>query len=337
MFAAAPGMQDASSRHFAGGGFSPRRRTPPLAALHSMAADMKTLSGAPQYPATAYPSCASPTATSPSPGGAAAAAAGLKSSGGGGGGGLQGSPQLSSLATPHGINDILNRPRAAPSSVASASLGVLSTLQPPPPPPPVPPVPPAGLYFSPGIAAAAAAAMVRYPPKPLSELPGCRTPLFWPGVMQGAHWRDARFACSPQQSCVVLESKDGKRKHTRPTFSGQQIFALEKTFEQTKYLAGPERARLAFSLGMTESQVKVWFQNRRTKWRKKHAAEMASAKQKHDSQTERLKVSSDLDADDDLDDYDKPLDPDRPPRLNGLLHKHALVVVHAPERDGSSS
>jgi homeobox protein Nkx-6.3 len=49
----------------------------------------------------------------------------------------------------------------------------------------------------------------------------------------------------------------GRKKHTRPTFSGHQIFALEKTFEQTKYLAGPERARLAYSLGMTESQVKV--------------------------------------------------------------------------------
>lgn len=55
---------------------------------------------------------------------------------------------------------------------------------------------------------------------------------------------------------MVLD-KDGKKKHSRPTFSGQQIFALEKTFEQTKYLAGPERARLAYSLGMTESQVKV--------------------------------------------------------------------------------
>lgn len=60
----------------------------------------------------------------------------------------------------------------------------------------------------------------------------------------------------PDQNSVLLD-KDGKRKHTRPTFSGQQIFALEKTFEQTKYLAGPERARLAYSLGMTESQVKV--------------------------------------------------------------------------------
>ncbi|ELT92066.1 hypothetical protein CAPTEDRAFT_6193 [Capitella teleta] len=53
-----------------------------------------------------------------------------------------------------------------------------------------------------------------------------------------------------------LQDKDNKKKHTRPTFSGHQIFALEKTFEQTKYLAGPERARLAYALGMTESQVK---------------------------------------------------------------------------------
>ena len=78
------------------------------------------------------------------------------------------------------------------------------------------------------------------------------------------------------------EHDGGKKKHTRPTFSGQQIFALEKTFEQTKYLAGPERAKLAYALGMSESQVKVWFQNRRTKWRKKHAAEMATAKRRQE-------------------------------------------------------
>lgn len=56
---------------------------------------------------------------------------------------------------------------------------------------------------------------------------------------------------------VPLGDMSARKKHTRPTFSGHQIFALEKTFEQTKYLAGPERARLAYSLGMTESQVKV--------------------------------------------------------------------------------
>ena len=63
-----------------------------------------------------------------------------------------------------------------------------------------------------------------------------------------------RFAAN---TANVIVDKDGKKKHTRPTFSGQQIFALEKTFEQTKYLAGPERARLAYALGMSESQVKV--------------------------------------------------------------------------------
>ncbi|KAF4524391.1 hypothetical protein B566_EDAN009307 [Ephemera danica] len=89
------------------------------------------------------------------------------------------------------------------------------------------------------------------------------------------------------------------KKHTRPTFSGQQIFLLEKTFEQTKYLAGPERTKLAFALGMSESQVKkfknmlfraavwrVWFQNRRTKWRKRHAAEMATARRRQEEEEE---------------------------------------------------
>merc|ERR1719220_1592092 len=95
-------------------------------------------------------------------------------------------------------------------------------------------------------------------------------------------WRE-RLALNGIRAQGAHFDKDGKKKHTRPTFSGQQIFALEKTFEQTKYLAGPERAKLAYALGMSESQVKVWFQNRRTKWRKRHAAEMAHAKKRQDT------------------------------------------------------
>ncbi|PNF29580.1 hypothetical protein B7P43_G01908 [Cryptotermes secundus] len=76
---------------------------------------------------------------------------------------------------------------------------------------------------------------------------------------------------------MALVDKDGKKKHTRPTFSGQQIFALEKTFEQTKYLAGPERAKLAYALGMTESQVKEekkWNEEKDKKtWSKKEGTE----------------------------------------------------------------
>lgn len=64
-------------------------------------------------------------------------------------------------------------------------------------------------------------------------------------------------------------SKDGKKeKKGRATFSGNQIEELEKAFAATQYLTTAERARLADRLGLSESQVKIWFQNRRTKCRR---------------------------------------------------------------------
>lgn len=56
---------------------------------------------------------------------------------------------------------------------------------------------------------------------------------------------------------LTSEQKIRKKKQTRPTFSGYQIFVLEKAFEQNKYLPSMEKQRLALSLGMTDSQVKV--------------------------------------------------------------------------------
>ncbi|CAD6198258.1 unnamed protein product [Caenorhabditis auriculariae] len=75
-----------------------------------------------------------------------------------------------------------------------------------------------------------------------------------------------------------------QKKQSRPTFTGHQIYQLERKFEQTKYLAGADRAQLAQELNMSESQVKVWFQNRRTKWRKKEAADNALGK-RHDAKS----------------------------------------------------
>jgi len=79
-----------------------------------------------------------------------------------------------------------------------------------------------------------------------------------------------------------------RKKSSRPTFNGHQIYHLEKTFELTKYLAGPERTRLAHYLAMSENQVKVWFQNRRTKWRKK-TAEMEKAREAALAHAQRMR------------------------------------------------
>ncbi|XP_060871274.1 homeobox protein MOX-2-like isoform X1 [Metopolophium dirhodum] len=61
---------------------------------------------------------------------------------------------------------------------------------------------------------------------------------------------------------------DRKRKKARTTFTGRQIFELERQFELKKYLSSSERSEMAKMLGVTETQVKIWFQNRRTKWKK---------------------------------------------------------------------
>ncbi|XP_050709335.1 homeobox protein H2.0-like [Eriocheir sinensis] len=58
-----------------------------------------------------------------------------------------------------------------------------------------------------------------------------------------------------------------KRTWTRAVFSNLQRKGLEKRFQMQKYITKPDRRQLAATLGLTDAQVKVWFQNRRMKWR----------------------------------------------------------------------
>ena len=59
-----------------------------------------------------------------------------------------------------------------------------------------------------------------------------------------------------------------KKKKARTTFTGRQIWELENTFKEKKYLTSVERNELAELLNVTDCQVKIWFQNRRTKYKK---------------------------------------------------------------------
>ncbi|XP_050533570.1 homeobox protein Hmx-like [Daktulosphaira vitifoliae] len=77
----------------------------------------------------------------------------------------------------------------------------------------------------------------------------------------------------------------GKRKKkTRTVFSRSQVFQLESTFDIKRYLSSSERAGLAASLHLTETQVKIWFQNRRNKWKRQVAAEIEAANMAHAAQ-----------------------------------------------------
>ncbi|KRX22965.1 Homeobox protein ceh-31 [Trichinella nelsoni] len=74
------------------------------------------------------------------------------------------------------------------------------------------------------------------------------------------------------------EQSEGKNRHSsfssrkvrkaRTIFTDQQLKALEESFEQQKYLSVQDRLDLAKQLKLSDTQVKTWYQNRRTKWKR---------------------------------------------------------------------
>ena len=73
-----------------------------------------------------------------------------------------------------------------------------------------------------------------------------------------------------------LDAADGKEdsgsqnshRRRRTAFTSEQLLELEREFHAKKYLSLTERAHLAHALRLSESQVKIWFQNRRAKWKR---------------------------------------------------------------------
>nr|AAH90785.1 Zgc:113257 [Danio rerio]AAI64284.1 Zgc:113257 protein [Danio rerio] len=80
------------------------------------------------------------------------------------------------------------------------------------------------------------------------------------------------------QSCSFEDSNPkSSKKRSRAAFSHAQVYELARRFNLQRYLSGPERADLAGALKLTETQVKIWFQNRRYKTKRRQmAAELAT-------------------------------------------------------------
>lgn len=88
---------------------------------------------------------------------------------------------------------------------------------------------------------------------------------------------DSKSNCKKRKRSTDRNGKEGKPRRARTAFTYEQLVALENKFKTTRYLSVCERLNLAMSLSLTETQVKIWFQNRRTKWKKQNPGMDATA------------------------------------------------------------
>ncbi|XP_036670283.2 homeobox protein B-H2 [Drosophila suzukii] len=136
---------------------------------------------------------------------------------------------------------------------------------PPPPPPPViaKPMPSRPTPFLPH---------TLNHPHLHSLLAHCRNPYMSVGAQV--------FPLPPGQGFPWAHSTRGKPRRgmmRRAVFSDSQRKGLEKRFQQQKYISKPDRKKLAERLGLKDSQVKIWFQNRRMKWRNSKERELLAS------------------------------------------------------------
>ncbi|XP_058493977.1 homeobox protein engrailed-2b [Solea solea] len=93
-------------------------------------------------------------------------------------------------------------------------------------------------------------------------------PMLWPAWVYCTRYSD-RPSSGPRcrkPKKTPTPSKEDKRPRT--AFTAEQLHRLEIEFQNNRYLTEPRRQSLARNLGLNESQIKIWFQNKRAKIKK---------------------------------------------------------------------
>ncbi|KAF0886853.1 HME2 protein, partial [Crocuta crocuta] len=92
-------------------------------------------------------------------------------------------------------------------------------------------------------------------------------PMLWPAWVYCTRYSD-RPSSGPRSRKPKKKSPHKEDKRPRTAFTAEQLQRLKAEFQTSRYLTEQRRQSLAQELSLSESQIKIWFQNKRAKIKK---------------------------------------------------------------------
>nr|XP_033787521.1 homeobox protein engrailed-2 [Geotrypetes seraphini] len=99
-----------------------------------------------------------------------------------------------------------------------------------------------------------------------SSKPG-KQPMLWPAWVYCTRYSD-RPSSGPRSRKPKKKNSSKEDKRPRTAFTAEQLQRLKAEFQTNRYLTEQRRQSLAQELNLNESQIKIWFQNKRAKIKK---------------------------------------------------------------------